>query len=258
MNRSNLRTLVRRTPLTVLAGLAGLIAQGYYAGHRTLPHFLDQDGSGLFGTPEGEPITIVALGDSTLTGPGLLGMEDLWIRQAIDRLPDGYCIDLRILARGGAWTRDLRDEHLATALALRPDIAILASGSNDSVRGVPLRSIRADLTYMAGALAAVADTVVLMGVGDMGTIPRMPQPLSTVLKWRSRAADRQHARVARSNPQIIHLAIWDEASQPFRDNPGLFGSDLFHPNADGHAIWADVAYPVLAAACKRVVDGRNA
>ena len=87
---SVLQTLSRRVPLSVAAGLAGLIVQGYYAGHRTLPHFLDHDASGTFGTPGGTPIRIVGLGDSALTGPGLLDPEDLWIRHIIDRLPPRY------------------------------------------------------------------------------------------------------------------------------------------------------------------------
>ncbi len=251
-----LRTVARRAPLTVAAGLAGLAAQGYYAGHRTLPHFLDQDASGVFGVEGGTPIRMVALGDSVFTGPGLIHPEDLWLRQVIERLPARYEIDLHILARGGAWASDVRKEQLERALRLEPDIALISAGSNDSVRGVMLRSIRQELRYMAGALAQVASTVLLVGIGDMSSIPRLPPPLSLALKWRSRAANRIHADVAERHPRIYSLAMWEEGSQ-FREDPSLFAADLFHPNAAGHQVWADVGYPSIAAACRRVEEARR-
>ena len=252
-----LRTVLRRGPVAFSAGIAGLIAQGYYAGHRALPHFLDQDGSGTFGPEDATPIRIVAIGDSMFTGPGLLDVEDLWIRQVIDRLGPSYRVELHIFARGGSWARDIRDEQLHGALALRPDIAMISGGSNDAARGVPLQTISAELTLMAGALVEVASTVILTGVGDMGTIPRMPQPLASVLSWRSKKADRLHAGVAARHPRIVNLAMWDEGSQPFRENPGLFTSDLFHPNAAGQAVWADLAYPVMATAFRQIEVGRT-
>lgn len=252
-----LRSLSRRLPLTVAAGLAGLVVQGYYAGHRTLPHFMDHDASGTFGAEGGVPVRIVALGDSALTGPGLLEPEDLWIRQMIDRLPPRYEIELHSLARGGAWARDVRREQLDEALALKPNIAILSAGSNDSVRGVSLGSIRRDLRHIAGSLAEVASLVIMTGVGDMGSIPRLPQPLSTALKYRSRATDRIHDEVASRHPRIVSLAMWEEGSGPFRERPELFGPDLFHPNRDGHAVWAELAYPVIAAACHRVAEAHR-
>ena len=251
---SSARQLSKRIPLAILTGIAGVIAQGYYAGHRTLPHFLDQDASGVFGTPGANPIRIVAIGDSTLTGPGLLDPADLWLRQVIDRLDPVYEVELHVLARGGAWTKEIRKEQTHQALTLRPDIAVVSGGSNDSIRGVPLRLIRSDLTYIAGALAEIASTVILTGVGDMGSIPRLPQPLATALKWRSRAADRVHAKVASTAPHIVHIPIWDEASQPFRDYPAThFGPDRFHPSAAGQAVWADIAFPVIATACRTAV-----
>lgn len=230
--------------------------QGYYAGHRTLPHFLDQDASGIFGTGDDDPpIRIVALGDSMMTGPGLIGPEDLWLRQIIDRLD--HRIELKILGKGGAWTRDIRKNQLAEALLLRPDIAVVSGGSNDSVRGVSTRSIQRELQHVAGALLTMCSTVVLTGVGDMSTIPRLPQPLSAAAKWRSRSADRAHARVAAMDHRIVQLPMRDEGSQPFRERDDLFAKDLFHPNRDGHAVWADTGFPIIAAACRRVVEERR-
>lgn len=251
------RTLAHRGPLTFVAGLGGLVAQGYYAGHRLLPHFLDQDGSGSFGPTDAVPIRLVAIGDSMLTGPGLIDPEDQWIRQAIERLPDLYRVELVVLARGGSRTRDIRREQLDDAMALKPDVAIISAGSNDAIRGVSLRVIRADIEYMAGSLATVASTVMLTGVGDMGAIPRIPQPLAAACSWRSWGADRVHAQVAARRRNIVNLPMWEEGSEPFRADPNLFTSDLFHPNADGQAVWADLGYPVIAAAFRKSTRGER-
>jgi lysophospholipase L1-like esterase len=235
--------------------MLALIGQGYYAGHRTLPHFLDQDASGVYGPEDAPLIRVVALGDSCLTGPGLLDTSDLWIRQIFDRLP--YRFDLRVLAKGGAWMRDVVDDQLPEALQLKPDIALVSGGSNDSIRGARYSRLRRDLTYIAGSLAEVASTVALVGVGDMGTIPRLPQPLASFARLRSHGADRVHQSVARRHTRIVHIPMWDEASGPFREHGrALFTNDQFHPNARGQTVWADLGFPVITAAAQRIVAAR--
>lgn len=252
-----LRRAPRVAAWAAAAGAGGLAAQVYYAGHRRLPHSPDLECSGAFGHPDGAPVRIVALGDSVLTGAGLRRPADMWLRQAVHRLPYRYRIDLRVLARGGARVREVRDRQLPAALEAAPDIAVVSGGANDLLRGVPARLIQSRLAEVAEGLSGVAERVFFMGIGDLGSIPRAPQPLAAFLTWRSRRGNRAHRRMERIHPKITTLSMWEGVSQAFRADPGLFCPDLFHPTADGHRLWADAVYAPLLDACRQVASARS-
>lgn len=252
-----LRGAVRAAAGAGAVGVGGLVAQGYYAGRRHLPHSPDLECSGVFGHPDGAPVRIVALGDSVLTGAGLRRPADMWLRQAVHRLPYRYRVDLRVLARGGARVREVRDRQLPAALEMSPDIAVVSGGANDLLRGVPARLIQSRLAEVAEGLSGAAERVIFMGIGDLGSIPRAPQPLAAFLTWRSRRGNRAHQRMERVHPNVETLSMWDGVSQAFRADPGLFGPDLFHPNAGGHRLWADAVYAPLLAACRQAAAARS-
>ena len=44
---------------------------------------------------------------------------------------------------------------------------------------------------------------------------------------------------------MVKAPIAELTNELFRRNRDLFCADLFHPNRDGHGVWADAAYPVL-------------
>ncbi|MFZ1439531.1 MAG: hypothetical protein WAS75_10490, partial [Candidatus Microthrix subdominans] len=96
---------------TALTGAgAGLVAELVWAGRRPLPEFPDVDASGVVpaSAPSDEPpLSVVLLGDSTLTGPGLDAPQDIWLRQAIRRLRLGRAVRVDSLAVGGSRVSDV-------------------------------------------------------------------------------------------------------------------------------------------------------
>jgi lysophospholipase L1-like esterase len=126
------------------------------------------------------------------------------------------------------------------------DVTIVSVGANDTLHRVPVRSFEADLSAITTELLTVSKRVVLAGVGDLGAIPGLGFPLRTVVTARSRMFDRVHARVAARHEAVRKIPVTESTDVVFRTRPGLFCPDLFHPNADGHAVWAAAAYPVIA------------
>ena len=66
-------------------GAAMLVAAGQvlHAAHRPdLPGLQNQDPSGTFGDPSNPPLLVIALGDSSITAPGVVPLDASWIRQA--------------------------------------------------------------------------------------------------------------------------------------------------------------------------------
>jgi lysophospholipase L1-like esterase len=127
----------------------------------------------------------------------------------------------------------------------QPDVAVVSVGANDALRRVRISGFEADLRAIVQRLRAGGATVVLSGVGDVGTAPVLPFPLRLVMRERSRMADRVHARVAAAHDGVLKVPVAEETNETFRRRSDLFCADLFHPNRNGHAVWADAAFPVL-------------
>ena len=232
-------------PVAASAAVAALGVQAWYAGHRPLPRYTDLDVDGVFGGGPDPEVRLAILGDSTVTGTGLDDSADLWVRQAVDRLTDRLRIRVRSHAAGGARARDVLAEQVGAAVAWDPDVAVVSVGANDALRRIRITGFEADLRTIVEALRAGGATVVLAGVGDVGSAPLLPFPLRLVVRERSRVADRIHARVAAAYDGVLKVPVAEEADEEFRSRSDLFCADLFHPNRNGHRVWADAAFPVL-------------
>ena len=107
-------TLFGAAATATSAVIAGGIAELYWAGHRRLPELPNLDASGTIepdsasGSPRSADgaLKVVALGDSTLTGPGLVDPEQIWLQVALRRIPHDRPVRLVSLAAGGARVAD--------------------------------------------------------------------------------------------------------------------------------------------------------
>ena len=240
-----------------LAGAGVLLYQIRRAAHRPdLPSFTNQDISGSFGDPTLPPLRIVAVGDSSLTAPGIDDLDDVWLRRVALAYTDRHHVELISLGVGGSRARDVVEGQLDAAVALRPDVAVVTVGGNDAIRAESVRRYVAALERIVGRLEPVSGAVVLVGVGDLGTIPRLPSSLRPYLSRRSRTFDRACLRVAVTHPRTVRAQARKPMASTFRTDPTLFAADQFHASAAGHAVFAQAAAPAFEAAYRMVV-GRD-
>lgn len=234
----------------IAAMIGSLAAQVVYVVRRNLPTVHGRDRSGPIGGT-GEPLNVVALGDSTLTAPGIDDDDDVWLRRALRAAADGRAIDARFFAVGGSRVADVRREQLPLAEEAASeaawDLAVVAVGGNDAIHGTRRRLFARDLADVVERLAACSRVVVLAGIGDLGNIRRVPAPLAHAMRKRARRFDRAIRAVASASPSVVYLdvTVTDDA---FRAHPELFGPDWFHPSAAGHHEWARAAVPGLRVA----------
>jgi lysophospholipase L1-like esterase len=229
---------------------AGFVAlQVWRTAHRPdLPSFTNQDISGTFGDPAAPRLRIVAVGDSSLTAPGIDDLDDVWLRRLALTYTDRHLVELISLGVGGSRARDVVEGQLDAAVGLRPDIAVVTVGGNDAIRAEPIRRYASALENIVGRLEQVSGAIVLTGVGDLGTIPRLPSSLRSYLSRRSRAFDRACLRVSVSHPRTVKAQARRPVAQAFRTDLSLFAPDQFHASAAGHALFAETVAPALAAA----------
>lgn len=235
-----------RTGAAALAGAAVVLGgQVLWTTRRPLPSLEGRDATGPVpgrGDPHAPPIRLVALGDSTLTGPGLADPDSIWLRRSLAGLGLDRPVDLVSLAVGGSRARDV----LATvpdALERSPDAVIVAVGSNDAIHGTGHRTFTTTFDAIVTSLLATVPAVGVCNVGDLGNLARVPTPLSSVLHQRSTAISRRIRAVVARHEGAVLIDV-TTSNVGFRDR-GVFAEDLFHPNEHGHALWAEAARPGL-------------
>lgn len=215
---------------------AGLVHEVHKVAHAPLPHFEDNDPSGVYGDPLGATVQVTVLGDSSVTAPGLASGRLSWIALACDSMDSR--IELRSLAKGGSRVADVLTAQLPALLEDPPEVAVLAIGSNDVMHATPTRVFRRRLGEVLDALSSVC-AVVTVGVGDLSVIPRLTPALRGLAARRSATIDRIHAQECDRRTDVVRVDVRRSADPFFASaGPGLFTADAFHPNEVGHHIWA--------------------
>ena len=231
--------VTKRWPLVPVAGAAAVLGQILYAAHRPdLPSYDNYETSGVFGDSHRPGLRLVALGDSSITAPGVNQVDDAWVRKVAHRLTDRYQVDLRALAVGGSKAADVLEGQLQAALALEPDVAIVSVAANDAIRAVPAARFTAELDEIVGSLISIGARVVVVGVGDIGTVPRLPRFLKWYLTRRSALFDRVSADVAARYPGAVKVDSRGDLSEAFRNDQSMFAGDRFHASSYGHEHFA--------------------
>lgn len=255
MTGLNNRALVAPPAALAAAGL-GLVGQALFAARRPLPEFDHLDCSGREGAPSQRIRRIVALGDSTLTGPGLDRVEQIWLRQAMRQIAGHRQLEVVSVAVGGSRAHDVLVHQVpqlhvpATNFGDDPiDLAVLSVGGNDAIRQTSIRSFRRDVHGALVAMGTAARAVVVCGLPDLGLIPRAPQPLAVVLSARSRRFNRVLREESRATGARF-VPGWC-ATEALVDTTENFTPDLFHLNASGHARMSRIAAPIIAESLAR-------
>lgn len=186
--------------------------------------------------------SFVALGDSITAGYG-------------DPMPGGHRrgwaailagalgADLHNLAISGALTHDVAQRQLPRALELRPDVATVVVGVNDTLRGSfdPVRIGHA-LDATVAALRGVGAVVLTARLPDPGRMFRLPgalaRPLSRRIQQVNAVADTVAARHG-----TLHF---DAADHPATYDRRMWSVDRLHPSERGHRLLATSFFDLVA------------
>jgi lysophospholipase L1-like esterase len=201
---------------------------------------------GPVGPLTGTALRVVWLGDSTAAGVGVDDPGDALPVVVAREL--GVAVDLTVLAVSGARVADVVDEQLPAVAALEPDVVLVSVGANDVTHLTSRDDLADRYRQLVGGLPDRA-AVVLLGVPDMGSVPRLAQPLRAVAGFRGRQLDEVVREVAR-DVGATYVPIARATGPAFRREPDrMFAADEYHPSAAGYRLWADAviaATPSLA------------
>jgi lysophospholipase L1-like esterase len=181
--------------------------------------------------PGDDQLRFVALGDSQTEGLGD-GDDTVGLRGWADRLAERLAVhnpglQYANLAVRGRLAGQVREEQLAPAIDLRPDVATVVAGVNDLLRPrFDADEVAGHLEAMFAALTARGARVATLTFPDVARITALARPVSSrviALNHRIRqAAHRQHVVVA------------ETSHHPVVTDPRLWSPDRLHASPLGH------------------------
>jgi lysophospholipase L1-like esterase len=173
----------------------------------------------------------VAIGDSTSEGlddPDGRGGYRGWANRLAERLAEqqGSVLYANLAIRGRT-TRQIREQQLDRAVAMRPDLATVVAGTNDVLRRrFAPDAFGNDLEAMQSALVNAGATVLTFTLPDLTPV----MPFARVLGNRvTRMNEAIRNACARSGAILCDLAAYPVAS-----DPRLWSDDRLHANSAGH------------------------
>jgi len=188
-------------------------------------------------------IVFAALGDSTTVGVGDPMPDGTW-RGWAAQLASSLQLTLHNLAVSGARTAEVVDTQLPAALALRPRLASVVVGVNDTLRD------RFDATAISRAastaVAALTDSgavVLTARLPDPGRMFGLPAALARPLARRMAAVNAITDAVA-VRYGTVHV---DVANHPLTYDRRMWSVDRLHPGERGHRLLARSFADALAA-----------
>ena len=176
---------------------------------------------------------IVTLGDSITLGMGDPAPGGGWRGWACFLATGLPKPELHNLATNGAQAKHIERDQLPNALLLRPHVATVVVGINDTLRAGfdPVRTGQAAARTVA-ALTANGATVITMRLPDPAQMFGLPSALARPLSRRMRAVNAELDRIA-AHYGTVH---WDASTDPETYDRRNWSVDRLHPNERGHRL----------------------
>jgi lysophospholipase L1-like esterase len=174
----------------------------------------------------------VAIGDSSTEGlddPDGLGGYRGWANRLAARVAAAQSTPLLYanLAIRGRTTRRIRDEQLDAAVAMRPDLVTLFTGTNDVVKPrFDAAAVGKDVEHMQRSLIGVGATVLGFTLPDLSIVLPIARPIA----GRVRALNDALREAAKTSGAILV----DFAQHSVGSDPRLWSVDRLHANSAGH------------------------
>ncbi len=184
-------------------------------------------------------LTCVVLGDSSSAGQGADSQTESYAYQFAERalLPHYDPIHLHFLAQSGATTGDVLAKQLEPAIALQPQLVMLAVGSNDLIQLKDRRSFLANYHSILEKLAPIP--VIVLNIPAFNCTPLLWEPFRSFLHWRAHYFNQGLAQVCQRFPhvQLVDIYAIQDDGRPDKDR--FFAVDKFHLSGLGYGLWAE-------------------
>lgn len=148
-------------------------------------------------------------------------------------------------AANGARVADVERHQLPRALALRPELASVVVGVNDTLRsGFSADQVAVSLAHTVGALRAAGAQVLTMRLPDPGRMFGLPGALARPLARRMAEVN----AATRDVSARFGAIMLDAAADPVTYDRRMWAVDRLHPSERGHRLLASRFHQLLDSA----------
>lgn len=193
------------------------------------------DKTGVYG--RGEPLHLLAMGDSIIAGVGTgTVVRSMPVQFARVLAESRACsVHWRIEGSNGADISDLRERIRRFDGQHKADIVLISIGVNDVTGLSSTRHWQTQLEHLTRELRNKwpKAKVIFAGLPPMSKFPLPPQPLRFTLGLRAATLDAIAAKLIASQVNMLHVPTEIDPSQ--HD----FCEDGFHPSAEACSFWAE-------------------
>jgi lysophospholipase L1-like esterase len=183
-------------------------------------------------------VRFIALGDSITVGLGDPMPHRTWRGWAAllaESLGPPGTVEFHNLAELGAQSHTLAESQLPAALALKPTVAAVIVGVNDTLRGsFHIGRTAAALNRTVGELRAAGAIVLTCALPDPGRMLRLPKSLARQLGRRIRAVNAITQEIA----ALYDTVHFDACIRPEIYDRRMWSVDRLHPSEAGHRMLA--------------------
>ena len=131
------------------------------------------------------------------------------------------------LAARGATTREIVERQLPRAVAMRPQVATVFSGTNDVLRpSFDVAAFAADVLAIQRGLRAAGAIVLTFTLPDLSSLIPLARPIAPRIRAMN---DAVRAACAETGTRLV-----DFAALPFTTDARLWNEDRIHANPAGH------------------------
>jgi len=118
------------------------------------------------------------------------------------------------------------------------DLIVIQAGGNDIVRLTPFSQIEKQALSLLQTAHSMADAVILLHGGNIGSATLFPLPLRKLYTYRTARVRAIYQRIAPANG-ARYVDIWREADKdPFELYADkYYAADFFHPSSIGYGFW---------------------
>jgi lysophospholipase L1-like esterase len=178
---------------------------------------------------------VLVVGDSTAVGTGA-GDAALSVPGRLASDYPGVVLENR--AQDGARTAAAVDQ-MRDAASHSYALVLVLVGGNDVLQLTPTAALHKAISEVLQEAAGLGEHVVLMTVGDVGSAPAVPWPISMLLSRRAAKLRSIFAEEAeRRGVSYLDMYVPDGRRDPFARDPGTFyARDGLHPSAAGYGLW---------------------
>lgn len=120
------------------------------------------------------------------------------------------------------------------------NLIVMQIGANDILRFTAYRNIERDLLTLIDRAQSVADHVVILHSGNVGTAPVFGWPLNDIYTTRSRAVRQLYIKTAKEKG-VIYVDLFQERTDDLflTDINKYYSADRLHPSGQGYRWWYD-------------------